>query len=970
MEKMALKPFPYYPTWFQRLLLALFLPFFDLWAGPGDGLFYFDDTKAGTSVLPYLKIPVGARAGGMGAFGGSAESEPMVYFWNPARIPLVEGYQGQFSHTEYLGEWRHEGASVILPAPYIGQLGIGFHGLFATPFEGARDMEEEPQDLRAMDYALGVAWGFEAWERRLYLGAKLNWLHSQLAYVKGDGYGIDVAASWAMPFGSWGSAVVQNVADGFSYRSGTDAQEKLPTLLRLGYGYSDTSSQWAWQFGYSKSNDAFQRLHAGLEWNWQSRYFMRSGYEWDLHNPELGWMRGLSLGAGLKISTLGIDYSIRSLGNLGLVHAITLQVRPPISYRERNDYLAMAQKAWEKGTCADAVKFAQKALRENPSELKAVAIMQACERETRVAKAQYIALAFMGNTEGQTLAFWEEDRSLGGLSRRKALLDRIRMQYPAVKVLDAGRMFSRDTANQNTERLMELYPQFPVDLVLLDSANANMVARKGWGNRLPWISTAPKLSLGVESKPWAILKENFREIAVFAFSSFDLARIRSEVDLARNVWERAPSMQVLLFDGSEAHAVQIANTIPGIDLIILSGEQALLARPLQIHKTWIASPGRRGEALGLALLWFDEGVEPRWDIRMMPVDETQRPDSLFAETLGEDWRGEYGENDKVVDPSLYDNFLYTQTVSDGVADLWMAMSNKGVGTRITRKPLQVLDAQMAWSRDRMFILADSSQDRSTLYLQDVSSKEMTAVRDSSLKNAWVKSARWEPYENWVYFVGIHGPSQTDLYRTTWKGTHLTNLSRGKLEELDHVEFAPDGHSMLMQIRRNTHWSIEHAGMTLAHREKVSPDSVEAIMPKFHPAGTQVAYLSRPQSASRVSWDLMLWDSRDDHFEVLGKDRAIHDFCWSIDGRQLFLEVGVNRRNIVVYDLESRKEFPLRTSFEDVLEEQNPRAHRLGNLDGILFESKSGATQKVLWMIPGKPETIREIVSSPSGAGLP
>lgn len=966
MEKMAQKPCPYRPTWFQWLLLALF----PLFAGPGDGFFYFDDTKAGTSVLPYLKIPVGARAGAMGAFGGSAEVEPMSYFWNPARIPLIEGFQGQFSHAEYLGEWRHEAAAVVLPVPLIGPLGIGFHGLFATEFDGARDMDEESQDLTSMDYALGAAWGFEAWEKRLYLGAKINWLHSQLAYVKGDGYGVDVGASWVMPFGSQGSVVFQNLAHGFSYRSGTGTEEKLPTLLRVGYGYEDTSSQWGWQLGYSKSNDAFQRLHAGLEWNWQWRYFVRGGYEWDLHDPELGWMRGISLGAGLKISTLGIDYSVRSLGNLGLVHTITLQVHPPVHYRERNDYLAMAQHAWEKGTCDDATKYAQKALRENPSELRAVAIIQACEKEARIAKAQYIALAYMGNSEGQTLAFWEDDRNLGGLSRRKALLDRVRMQYPAVKVLDAGRLFSRDTANPNTTRLMDLYAQFPVDLALLDSGSVAQVVRNGWSSRLPWISSAPDYEVGVQYKPWAILKENHREIAVFAFSTPDIARIREAVSKARLAWQRPPAMQVILFDGNQSNAIKIANAIPDIDLIIVSGEQSLLARPLQVHKTWVTCPGRRGEALGLALLWFDEGEEPRWEFRMMPIDETQRPDSLFAEALGEDWRGEYGENSDVVNPFLYDDYLFMKSVGNQGFDLWKSISNKGIATRLTRKPLPIRAAQMAWSRDKTYILADSSDGRSYLYLQDLNSKELFAIRDTSLAKAWVRSASWEPYENWIYFVGIHGPGQTDLYRATWKGTHVTNLSRGELEEMDRVEFAPDGRSMVLQIRQNGVWGIENAGMTLAHREKISPDGLEAIMPKFQPTGALVAYLARKAGSTEASWDLMVWDSRDDHTEVLGKGRAIHDYCWSVDGKQLYLELGVNRRNIVVFDLESRQETPLRASFEEALEEAHPRAHRIGDQPGLLFEGSQQEERKVLWMVPGKLETLRQIVPGTDLENLP
>jgi len=141
----------------QGLRVILTLAAFAV-ANPIEGLFFFDDAAAGTAVLPFLKVPVGARASGMGSFDGPALSDPMVVFWNPARLPDVQGFQTAFTHSEYLSEWRHEQAATVFTAPRLGQVGVGFNGMFATPTSGARDIEENAVQLVGMDFSFGVAW--------------------------------------------------------------------------------------------------------------------------------------------------------------------------------------------------------------------------------------------------------------------------------------------------------------------------------------------------------------------------------------------------------------------------------------------------------------------------------------------------------------------------------------------------------------------------------------------------------------------------------------------------------------------------------------------------------------------------------------------------------------------------------------------------------------------------------------------
>lgn len=924
-------------------------------------------------MLSFLKIPMGARASAMGSYDGPALADPQAYFWNPARIAKVDGFQSQFSHSEYLGEFRHEGVATVFSVPKIGHLSLGFNGLFALPFEGARDIEENPNThLKAMDYAAGAAWGGTLWEDRLLFGLKASWLHSQLDDVAGDGYAIDLGFSWPLPMGIWGSAVLQNLAHGFQYRSGTHTTEKLPSFLQLGLGYSDTTGAWAWQAGYSKSNDAFQRLHLGGEWNWRQTLFVRSGYEWDMQNSELGWARGIGAGLGLHFTTLGLEYSLRSLGDLGLIHTITFQVNPPNHYREAPDYLRLAKDAWERGTCQDAVRFANLALREDPSRLEAVAIVQACTKEGMVAKAQYVALAFSGNTEGQALTFFDNQQLNGGLARRKTLLDRLHMLYPGIKVIDAGRLFAKDSLANNSARIVELMRRMPVDLVLLSALDVPIVKKNKWGTSLPWISTGPLWGDEISSKPWSLLKFNKREVGVFAFSSqadkpLGVEAIGQEIQKVREAWGHSVAMQVLMWDGPYAMAETIANTIPGIDAIFLSGAQELLPRPVRVQKTWISCPGRRGEYMGLLLGWFEPDAEPRMEFRMIPIDETLRPDSVFAEELGEEWRMEAGENNQVIKSGEFEDYLYLQQLPDGRQDLWLASHATGKAARQTQQPAHIRSAQVAWSRKQFLFVADSADGRSSLYLQNLNEKRARMVGTDMTD---IIKATYEPYENWIYFIRSSGPDQGDLWRMTWQGTHAMNLSRGTWGAVQDFAFSPNGRSLVLRSLQDGKSRIFNAGLTLAHREAISPDTVETYLPSFHPSGVQLAYLSHGMEIKDSLWDLVVWDARTDKSQVIVHSRPIHRYSWSQDGSKLMLEVGINRRNVVLVDLETGEEQPLRTSFEEVLEDRNPEPHRWQGKDGVLFESGPQGSETVLWAPLDGSNSAEPLVSSDYPTRLP
>jgi len=73
---------------------------------------------------------------------------------------------------------------------------------------------------------------------------------------------------------------------------------------------------------FSFESDSY--LNAGAEYTFFHNYFLRAGYSYDLQTEGLGWEKGISFGAGIKVDHFKFDYSFTFDGDLGNVQTIAL----------------------------------------------------------------------------------------------------------------------------------------------------------------------------------------------------------------------------------------------------------------------------------------------------------------------------------------------------------------------------------------------------------------------------------------------------------------------------------------------------------------------------------------------------------------------------------------------------------------------------------------------------------------------
>ncbi|NLB63134.1 MAG: PorV/PorQ family protein [Fibrobacter sp.] len=917
-------------TKFKPWLLLVVVSLVCAYQGPGHGFFEFSDEKAGTAALAFLQLPAGTAPAAMGGFGGANLSGPTALFWNPAQIVFRDGFRADFTHSELYNQYRHESVAAVFPMER-GHLGASFAGLFAKKFEGARDIEENDYDPPAMDFALGITWAQALWSERLWAGATLNWLHSQLDDVHGDGYALDLGVVGNMPWGHKVSLSLRNLSHGFKYRTHTSATEKLPTTLRLGWALADTLLPWAYSLGYSKSNDGLQRLHYGVEWNWQRTLFLRMGYEQDLHKSELGPWRGLSGGLGLTLNTLSLEYSLRSGGHLGLVHLVGVKVHPAMIYKEKIDHLGSAQKAFRHGSCTDVKRHAQRALKEDPGNLTALSLLQECAKEAEVMQGNYVAIAFSANSESQIAPFYRENELVGGLSRRKTVVNNLRSQFPHLLLVDAGEIHAEYAEDDSRQRMHELYECFDYDALALDlSSESNL-------HKFPYVSTYPQSKSVPKNR---ILKAGKHKVGVLSINGKD--RTQSEINeallQAQEMWDSSIKLQVVLFNGNLNQARQLAQSTHAVDLIVLSGREAVLMPPLMEGKTRIMCPGRRGEAVGLAVLWLrDDGEE--WETRIFAVDSRLQPDSLLAQVLGENSVEIARENSRVVGLDSA-GFLFLEEVSANKRDIWH-FSHEKQARRLTRSPQNFVDVQQAFSRQSFVSIVDSAGQES-LWWQAFDDKNPRKIFD----RAQVLNVLWEPHENWVYFSAQDSSGNRDLWRCTWQGAHTMNLSQGK-QQIKEFRFDPSGNFLAYSADSAGRHAIYHSDYNLLAPVRISADSMDAFAPRYDKSGQRLAFLVGDE---KNGGDIWIWHRSDDILERITVDRQVMHFEWGGDDSSFLINSGINIYDSFVLNIEDFSEKPLLSAQrEDISETARPRPQILQGNKGIIMEYRHKNVHKIKWL---------------------
>ncbi|RMH63788.1 MAG: hypothetical protein D6685_07430 [Bacteroidetes bacterium] len=332
----------------HTLLLVLWLG--ALWlpaSAPAQVLPSFGGDRAGTSGFQFLKIASDARGAALGETVVAAAFDASALFWNPALAAQLDGLHAGLHHTAYFVDVSLDLLAVTyhLPGP-----GLTLGASLQTLDSGKMDVttEFEPfgtgEQFRLIDMAAGLTLAqrltdlFSYGVTGKYVRESVAGLTtSTLVFDLGIFYRIgDTGAQMAVairnfgfdarPEGSLRRPVINQPPEAVE----TEFEAMTPpTTFLFGLTYDvlhdDARNDLLVSLQLNNPNDNAENWNVGVEYVWQQRLAMRTGYRFGVEEYT---MPGLGLGLYLPLPgpDLRFDYGFNRLDRLGAIHRIGLNL--------------------------------------------------------------------------------------------------------------------------------------------------------------------------------------------------------------------------------------------------------------------------------------------------------------------------------------------------------------------------------------------------------------------------------------------------------------------------------------------------------------------------------------------------------------------------------------------------------------------------------------------------------------------
>ena len=324
--------------------MALGLAGLLLSAGVAHAQFDLGSQRAGTSSGSFLKIGVGARAVAMGEAFVAVANDPSTIVWNPAGLASILRQELQFSHAEWPGDINYDFLVYVMPSRRLGgSLAIQV-GVLGTQMDETDEYHPfgTGRAFSYSDFVVGAAYG-RRWTDKLLIGAGLKYVREDL----GSQVGGPVTSSTLVDLGSiyylgYGSVRIATSLSNFgpemtpggSYTSPYTGETRNydgfdpPIQFRYGLAFEaieNTQQRLTVSTEIAQPADNAQRVKAGLEWVWQRRFALRTGYNFNA--DVMRFSAGLGISMPMSLTLGSFDYTYTDGGPLGSVNRLSLGFR-------------------------------------------------------------------------------------------------------------------------------------------------------------------------------------------------------------------------------------------------------------------------------------------------------------------------------------------------------------------------------------------------------------------------------------------------------------------------------------------------------------------------------------------------------------------------------------------------------------------------------------------------------------------
>lgn len=305
-----------------KMVLAMFFVFTLPYTLPPTPIFA---SGAGTTAANFLKVSMNARAMALaGAYGALADDSGAV-FSNPAGLASFDKKEMGFGFTSYFQDAKMANLSYASDMAG-GRFGLGLNALSVTGIEkrglsDATGIVPKTGSFDATDAALILAFarrnGISSLVENVDTGFAAKLIKSDIDSSSAFAAALDAGVLYRVSEKTNLSMVMQNLGTEMKYEEEGDP---LPLVFKLGFAhkYSEKTNLLAEASEYF-NDEKFYAAFAAEHWI-REALALRAGYKFGYDTSNLGNQVGLSLGFGLKVSGIGIDYAFLPFGELGNIH--------------------------------------------------------------------------------------------------------------------------------------------------------------------------------------------------------------------------------------------------------------------------------------------------------------------------------------------------------------------------------------------------------------------------------------------------------------------------------------------------------------------------------------------------------------------------------------------------------------------------------------------------------------------------
>lgn len=271
-----------------------------------------------TEGAPFLLLPVGARAVGMGQALVADQPGTEAIWWNPAGVARSERAEVAVHHYETI-VGNGDAVSILIPSSVLGVFSISLYALDYGDFAATDSAGNEIGSLLIRNVAYAATYATPIGGR---INAGMTFKLVQLRFDCTSGCPSQSGTTSALDFGAqYDLGFVAPVSIGVAVRNmgvrlqvnDSEQADPLPTRIQIGVMYRVPGlERYVPQTELHITGDVLDRLkmespapRVGAAFSWRQRAHLRGGYVFESTNDSES--AGPSMGLGLATTNLQLD---------------------------------------------------------------------------------------------------------------------------------------------------------------------------------------------------------------------------------------------------------------------------------------------------------------------------------------------------------------------------------------------------------------------------------------------------------------------------------------------------------------------------------------------------------------------------------------------------------------------------------------------------------------------------------------